>query len=368
VNAPSGPPAESASGPRYVLRPSVEAFVNRDGHLCFLVPGERDLVVREPDDIDVALVRRLHGSPDTADAVIQSVEGDPTLIRQKLDSLVSAGLVLVREPAQELPLSDEDAARFSRQLPYLLELGDDVRLQRRLRAATVAVIGCGGLGTWTVAALACIGVGHLVLVDDDRVTLSNLNRQVLYTRRHVGAAKVAAAEDWLRAFDPASRVTALNRRIAAAEDADPVVAGADAVVLAADSPPYDIGRWVNTACIKSRTPFIVAGQLPPMLKIGPTYVPGEGPCFVCHETALTNDSYAYADYVAFRRSEGQAAVTLGPASCVAGGLMGLELLHLLTGQAPVTRDLALLVHMRTLEVRRESVARDQACPACKHLY
>jgi bacteriocin biosynthesis cyclodehydratase domain-containing protein len=367
VTAAHEPPADPAGGPRYRLRPSVEAFVDRHGALCFVVPGGQDFVVREPEPLDIALVQRLDGSSATAAALAAGLGAEASLVKRKLDSLDAAELVLVREEIRGASLDGEDAERFARQLPYLAELGDEVRLQRALRGATVAVLGCGGLGTWAIAALACIGVGRLVLVDDDRVELSNLNRQILYARRDVGVAKVAASARWLRAFDPALEVTAVDRRIARAEDVLPVVAGADAVVLAADWPPYEIARWVNAACVEARVPFLVAGQLPPVIKVGPTYMPGHGPCFACHEAALARDSHAYADYVTFRLAEGGEAATLGPASCVAGGLLGLELLHLLTGHAPVTRDAALLVHMRTLVVRREAVVRDPACATCKHL-
>jgi bacteriocin biosynthesis cyclodehydratase domain-containing protein len=231
----------------------------------------------------------------------------------------------------------------------------------------VAVIGCGGLGTWAIAALACLGVGRLVLVDDDEVALSNLNRQILYARRDVGVGKAAAAARWIAAFDPAIDVTVFARRLAGAEEVGPVIAGADAVVLAADWPPYDIARWVNGACVEAGIPFIVAGQLPPILKIGPTYAAGATACFACHEAALRRASPAYDDYVAFRRSDPGVACTVGPASAVAGGLIGLELLHLLTGHGAATQEFALIGDMRTLVFRRELVERDPECETCKHL-
>jgi molybdopterin-synthase adenylyltransferase len=363
VSSASGP---SNGGPHYLLRPSVDAFVDRHGALCFVRPGGQDRIVRDPDAVDVAIVRRLQRSRATVETLADDVGVARDVAREKVDSLVAADLVLVSQPSPEPPLPDEDAERFSRQLPYLAELGDEVRLQRRLRDSQVAVLGCGGIGTWAIAALACIGVGRLVLADDDRVALSNLNRQILYTHGDVGAEKVVASARWLRAFDPAIDVTTSSRRIASPADVAQVAEGADVVVLAADQPPYEISRWVNAACVETRTPFIVAGQLPPVIRVGPTYVPGDGACYRCHEAALVRDSLAYEDYVAFRADDATAS-TLGPASSVAGGLMVLELLHLLTGHAPVTQEVALLVHMRTLEVRREPVARDATCAACKHL-
>ncbi len=72
----------------------------------------------------------------------------------------------------------------------------------RLRAARVAVFGVGGVGGYTVEALARSGVGALDLIDDDRVCLTNLNRQIIATRRTIGAYKVDAARDRVLEIDP----------------------------------------------------------------------------------------------------------------------------------------------------------------------
>lgn len=360
-------PLTHVSGPRFQLRPSVEAFVDRDGRLCMVRPGDDDLVVRKPDSADIAVVDALRHGWATVDDLACRLDLADSVIRTKLESLVAADLLLVSTRPAEPELGADEAERFSRQLPYLAEFGDEVRLQRRLRDSTATVIGCGGLGTWAIAALACIGVGRMVLIDDDHVALSNLNRQILYAPDDLGTAKVTAAADWIRAFDPEIQVRTVQRRVASAEEAARHVAGTDAVVLVADWPPYEIARWVNAACVEARVPFIVAGQLPPLVKIGPTYLFGDGPCFSCHENALARASAAYEDYVAFRSAQPTTAATIGPASCVVGGLLGLELLHLLIGQVPATAGAAILMDMRTLAVRHESVDRDPDCVACKHL-
>ncbi len=249
--------------------------------------------------------------------------------------------------------------------PYLAEMGDEVDLQLRLRAARVVVIGCGGIGTWAVAALTSMGVGSLVLVDDDTVDLTNLNRQVLYRRRDVGQPKVQLAAAWVREYDPTVHVTVSRSRVTGVTEARELVAAAEAVVLAADQPPFELARWVNEACVAEETPFIVAGQAPPVLKIGPTYAPGRGPCFACHETALRRESAAYDDYVTSLGETAPLATTLGPASAVIGGLIAMELMHLISGQRPVTCDRAVLIDMRTLEARTEPVSRDPDCAVCR---
>jgi bacteriocin biosynthesis cyclodehydratase domain-containing protein len=262
-------------------------------------------------------------------------------------------------------LAAEDAQRFDRQLPYLAELGDPRELQRRLRASRVVVLGCGGLGTWALGALASIGIGRLVLIDDDAVELSNLNRQIVYGVSDVGRPKVERAADWLRGFDPSAGVEVVARRVRGAHDAAEVVAGVDAVVLAADWPAYELARWVNAACVRHGVPFIVAGQGPPLLKVGPTYVPGAGPCFACHERAIEAAYPLYRSLADQRRRAPAEAMTLGPATGLIGTMLAMELMHLLAGEGPVaTQGRAWLLDMRTLEQRWEDVPRDPECPAC----
>ena len=75
-------------------------------------------------------------------------------------------------------------------------------MQLALRNATVVVLGAGGLGSWTMAGLACAGVGRIVAVDDDTIELSNLNRQVLYRMSDIGRRKVDVAAEALRGLNP----------------------------------------------------------------------------------------------------------------------------------------------------------------------
>ena len=75
------------------------------------------------------------------------------------------------------------------------------------------VLGCGGLGTWALGALASAGIGGFVLIDHDTIELSNLNRQVLYGEADLGQPKVDVAAAWLRRFDASLEVLTLSRRI-----------------------------------------------------------------------------------------------------------------------------------------------------------
>jgi bacteriocin biosynthesis cyclodehydratase domain-containing protein len=353
----------------YRLRPSIELFPASTGELHLLIAGERpDLVIRDPQPADRALLERLEQGDATRAQLAAAAGVDGDELAGKLGDLDAAGVLLARTPA-ESPLSLQDAERFDRQLPYFAETGDPVLAQRRLLEATVVVLGCGGLGTWALGALASAGVRRFVLIDDDLVELSNLNRQILYATADVGQPKVVRAAEWLRRFDPRCDVRPLRRRIERAGDLAPLLAGADVLVHAADRPPYDILRWADAACREAGVPYITAGQLPPVLKIGPTYVPGRSACFACHEAGLHDAFPLFAEVARFRRDHGGAATTLGPASGVVGTLLAMEVMHLLTGDAPVaTEGHALLLDMRTLQTRWEAIERRPDCPACAPLH
>jgi hypothetical protein len=174
-----GPPG--GGSPRFRLRAALELFFAADGDAYFVRAGTREQhVVRDPDTVERDLLRRL---------ARDGVEVEPSsATAARIAPLVAAGVV-VSEP-RPAALGATDAERFARQLPYMEDFGDPVEIQRRLRGASIAVLGCGGLGTWAVGALASLGIGRLVLIDDDTVDLSNLNYQILYGAGDVGASKV----------------------------------------------------------------------------------------------------------------------------------------------------------------------------------
>jgi bacteriocin biosynthesis cyclodehydratase domain-containing protein len=342
--------------PHYRLRPSVELFPARDGDVYLLrAGGASPIAVRRPSPDDRRALDRLAGG---GLAVPRGSE-----LAERIAPLVAAGVVVpvVDEP----PLPAELAERFARQLPYHAETGSPAAALARLRTARVVVLGCGGLGTWALAGLAAVGVGRLRLVDDDAVELSNLNRQILFGVDDLGRRKAELAASWVRRFDPGIEVDVSLSRVRGAEDVEALVGDADALVLAADWPPYELGRWVNAACMRAGVPFVVAGQAPPLLKVGPTYVPGAGPCFECHERGLAAAYPHYPALAEHRRRVPAPATTLGPASGVLGTMIALEVLHLLTCDGPVaTQGRAWLLDLRTLDQRWEDVERRPECRSC----
>ena len=229
----------------------------------------------------------------------------------------------------------------------------------------MAIVGCGALGSWTAAGLACAGVGRLVLVDDDTVELSNLNRQLLFRRADVGRRKVDAAADALTAFNPGLEVERVHTRIASAADVERLARGADLVVGTADHPPLQIARWLNAGCTAAGVPHVTAAQFGSMVRLGPLYRPGITGCHACEEQAARD---AYPDYdalVAYRAERKIVAATMGPPSGLVGSVLSMDALHLITGAAtPSTQGRALVVDMRDLSTTAEELVRREDCEVC----
>lgn len=148
------------------------------------------------------------------------------------------------------PLTRDEIHRYSRHLllPQIGETG-----QRRLRNARVCVVGAGGLGSPVLLYLAAAGVGHLGIVDDDQVDLSNLQRQVIHGTDDVDRLKVDSARDAVHRLDPSVDVTLHPVRLTAA-NVDDVLAGYDLVIDGTDN--FPTRYLVNDACVRLGVPLV----------------------------------------------------------------------------------------------------------------
>ena len=340
----------SPEGDLYLLRPSA------DGDIRIEHPSEEDrrLLAALDGKHTIEELNEEYGAEAVADVISQFQE-----------------LEVVEDAADDDLIDPAELARFDRQLRYFSDIGGlrtPSQCQEQLRDAKVAVLGVGGLGGWAAWALACCGVGEMWLVDGDRVEVSNLNRQILYTEADLGLLKVEVAAARLRAFNSAARVTATARRLESQVEIADFIAGADVVIDAADWPAHDIERWCNTACFEAGIPYITMSHFPPIARVGPLYVPGTTGCFACQETAYRREYPLFDVAVEQRRAQPSPAATLGPACGLIGGQVGMEVMHLLTGLCePATLGVAHIYDLRTMEVKREAVVPEPDCPVCGHL-
>ena len=336
-----------------VLKPSVEVLEASDGDIYLLRPHGADVALRAPTPQARALIRALRDHRPVGD-------------RSSLAPLAAAGL-LTGSGTSSL-LTGRQRRRYDRQLHYFADaLPAGVpreEAQVRLLESSVAVLGVGGLGTWAAAALAQSGVGHLILVDDDDVDDSNLNRQVLFAESDLGRPKVDAAARRLEALNDEIRITALHARLTSARDVAFAIAGADVVIATADQPTDKIATWIDDGCRAAGVPHVSAGQFPPKLRVGPFVIPGKTPGICCLYEQLRADEPLFDELMALRASQRSVAATLAGASAVIGGLLATEVLHHLTGIAqPATIGRSMTFDLTTFAADSHALP-TQRCRRC----
>jgi molybdopterin-synthase adenylyltransferase len=247
-------------------------------------------------------------------------------------------------------LSDAELDRYARHivLPQIGGAG-----QARLKAAHVAVIGAGGIGCPAIQYLAAAGVGRLTIIDDDRVELSNLQRQILFTDADIGAPKAEVAAAAARRINPHTRADAAIARIAA-DNAAELIAGADLVIDGCDN--FATRLAVNAACMAAQIPLLSAaiGAFDAQLALFEGWR-ADQPCYACLVGSdPARDGVNCAE-----------AGVLGALAGVAGTLAAVEAVRALTGfGSPLAGKLVLtdLIDRRWREVR---IAKDPECHVCR---
>jgi adenylyltransferase/sulfurtransferase len=152
-------------------------------------------------------------------------------------------------------LSDRELERYARQivLPQVGGIG-----QRKLKAAKVAVVGAGGIGSAVIPALAGVGVGQLTIIDDDVIALANLHRQPLFRERDVGHGKAELAVQFVKRLNRHVEPIQVEERIVP-ENAEQLLGGHDLVVDGSDN--FATRLAVSDACVKLEIPLLSAAAV-----------------------------------------------------------------------------------------------------------
>ena len=210
-------------------------------------------------------------------------------------------------------LNAEQRVRYSRHLS-LAEIGEDG--QRRLRAARVAVVGAGGLGSPVALYLGAAGIGHLTIIDHDDVELSNLQRQVVHDTPSLGTTKAASAAARVLALNPDVEVTSHATRLSSANALE-LLGNHHLVVDATDD--FPTRYLINDAAIHLGIP-IVHGSILRFEGHATVLWPGRGPCYRCLFPAPPIDAPTCED-----------AGVLGAMAGMIGSIQALEVMKLFTG-------------------------------------
>ncbi|WP_417225244.1 HesA/MoeB/ThiF family protein [Amphritea sp.] len=247
-------------------------------------------------------------------------------------------------------LNDDQLLRYSRQI-MLPEV--DIAGQEAWLKASVLIIGVGGLGSPVAMYLAAAGVGRLVLVDDDDVELTNLQRQIVHRTDTIGQPKVVSAKAALAALNPDVQVDVINGRLSGA-DLEEQVAAVDLVVDCSDN--FDTRFALNDACVKHKTPLVSGAAIRLEGQVA-VFDPRreDAPCYRC--------LYRDGDEESLTCSE---SGVLAPLVGIIGSVQAMEALKVLADIGEPLVGKLLLLDGRHMDWRTLKLRRDPECPCCGH--
>jgi molybdopterin/thiamine biosynthesis adenylyltransferase len=257
---------------------------------------------------------------------------------------VAASVCRVKDVEGRMSFSDEEVERYARHL-VLREIGGPG--QQALKAARVLLVGAGGLGAPAALYLAAAGVGRLGLVDPDTVSLSNLQRQVLYAVEDLAAPKVTVAARRLGEVNPHVEITPFRERLGS-DNAAALVSGFDLVLDGTDD--FATRFAVNAACV-AEGKTLVSGAIGRWT--GQVGVFAGRPCYRCLVPEVPPDAETCA-----------MVGVVGALAGVIGAMMALEAIKLIAHAGEPLAGRLMIYDALAAEVRTVRLAPDPRCPVC----
>lgn len=246
-------------------------------------------------------------------------------------------------------LSDAELDRYARQiiLPAFGGAG-----QAKLKGAHVAIIGAGGIGCPAITYLAAAGVGKLTIIDHDRIELSNLQRQPIFTDADIGALKAEVAADAARRINPHVEAVALAERLDAG-NAEALLAGAGLILDGCDN--FATRLAVNAAAVALHIPLLSAaiGAFEGQVALYEGWR-ADSPCYAC----LVGDD---PDRPGINCAE---QGVMGALAGMVGTMAALEAVRALTGWGRALTGRLTILDMLDRRWREVAVAKEPECPIC----
>ena len=224
--------------------------------------------------------------------------------------------------------------------------------QEKLRAASILIIGAGGLGCPAALYLAAAGIGRLSLADSDKVDLTNLQRQILYRTDAVGTPKVDAAAATLHAINPDVEIVPIAARVKAAE-LDALAAQSDIVLDCSDN--FATRHVVNRACVAHKKPLVSGAAIgfDAQLMVFDLRK-NDAPCYAC----------LFPEDAQVEEVQCSQMGVFAPLTGMVGAIQAMEAIKLVVGTGESLSGRLLLIDANAAEWRTVKVAKDSGCRVC----
>jgi len=250
-------------------------------------------------------------------------------------------------------VKDEELLRYSRHI-LLNEIG--IEGQEKISNSHALIIGAGGLGSPVALYLASAGVGHITIVDNDSVDMTNLQRQIAHTMSRVDQPKVLSAQTAMAAINPHVLVTPIMARADAAL-LDTLVAQADVVLDCCDN--FATRHAINAACVKHQKPLVSGAAIRFDGQVC-VYDPRDpsSPCYAC----------VFPPDTTFEETRCATMGVFAPLVGIIGSMQAAEALKLLSGAGRPLTGRLLMLDGRSMEFTEVRIGRHANCPVCSNTH
>lgn len=238
-------------------------------------------------------------------------------------------------------ITEEELTRYTRQLSLIGRDGQD-----KLKKAKILIAGAGGLGSPIATYLVLAGVGRIVIVDNDTVSVSNLNRQTLHWFSDVGRKKITSAQEKIRAMNPYVEVETISCKIEE-DNVTGIVGNADLIVDALDN--FPARYFLNSVAVKRHIPFFhgaVRGFHGQVM----TVIPHQTACLRC---------------VFPQTPPAEIFPVIGVTPGVIGSIQATEVIKYLTGKGELLTNRLLLWDGLSGKMDFLQIKRNPSCPDCR---
>lgn len=239
-------------------------------------------------------------------------------------------------------ITNNERERYSRQI-MIPEIGESG--QERLRQSRVVIAGCGGLGSPIAIYLAAVGIGTMRIIDSDRITLSNLNRQILHWADDIGRNKISSASEKLRKLNPNLNIESLAEQITE-NNVRELVGSFNIIVDAMDN--LATRYLLNQVALESGSPLF-HGSVYGFEGRAMTIIPGKSACLRCvYQGVLTEEKFPI----------------IGVAPAVIGCIQATEVIKYILGIGELLTNCLLTYNGLEMRFSKLAVKKNPNCPHC----
>jgi len=350
------------------LRECIGITQDNDGHLEFFKANTRETLVLKMRDPNIIKIIQSFNGKNSIESIAEKHNVDVNQLFN-LAILLKNEFIFIDQDVK-YPHDIIDNIRLINTLEdYFHSTSDVIKAINRLKNSCVMIIGAGAVGSYIAIYLAKLGIGTMIVVDNDQVELSNLHRQYFF-EKDIGCKKTEALKKEVHSIDPDILYHGINSYLTKdffINNKLPI--NPDLIINCADEPSVDeTSRIVAKYSMDNKIPHIIGGGYNLHLTlIGQTIIPFETACFECFNLALNKINIEDHKNVRILERENRKLGSFSPLSGIASSLAALDAFKVLVGKYDLLQQTNKRIEFNTQDFTfyEVPITRDSNCSWCK---